>query len=179
MAQTAKSETAAVNNTFLPGDDPMVTVVINNREGLEQVQLQPVGADFRGVAMLGQVVTLLPGLNLVPSSTFAAMMKNPGFAKKFETLIQRSKAPESPERAGRPILEVMRSVGKGGELPAKDTLAATTPDQARAMIEETFSVELLKKWEYSKLPSDEVRGAIAAQIKLMEGAPHDHASAGR
>jgi hypothetical protein len=117
-----------------------VTVIINNREGLEIIQLPHRGLDNHKRMNLGEVVTLLPGLNLVPTETLKVLRQNSAFEDKFKSRIPESKAPEQrAERVGRPILEL------GKELPAGDKvcpLSALSVPEALTLVKEANDEQL-------------------------------------
>jgi hypothetical protein len=163
----------------------MKTLVINNREGLVQGQMQPLGKDARGVPMLGPCVTLLPGLNLVDSTQLSELRKNPGFEAQFNTKIPPSPAPEqSPEKVGKPILEVMLGAptkdGKRTPIEVEDKLplAKLQEETIKTLVAETLAADVLRSWE-----KEEVRPSIAhiirEQLEKIGANPGSPASAGR
>jgi hypothetical protein len=114
-----------------------VTVVVNNREGLEIFQLPHRGSDKHGRVILGPTVTLLPGLNLLETEELAALREHPLFVKKLTLAIPKSKAPEQKaERVGRPYLEI------GKELPAAYPLAKLPIPEALGLVEEANELQL-------------------------------------
>jgi hypothetical protein len=138
-----------------------VTVVINNREALELVQLPHRGSDKHGRPMLGELLRLTAGVNLVDSTTLATLMKNELFAAKFTTKIARSPAPEqNPERVGRTVLEL------GPVLPASRSFAKLDGEQAQKLIEETLDTDLLEKWR-SEDTRDGMRLGLQKRIDAL------------
>jgi len=178
----------------------MQTVVINNREGLVQGQLQPdpklVEKMTKGSIPINRCVTLLPGANLVEAADLEALSKNPAFAKNFETLIPRSPAPEqNPEKVGKPILQLMAADGtlidptKPAAKDAKPAavlqveekypLKALKAEVAKALIDETFVVSTLRAWLGSE-GRPEVRLVLTQRIAELDAAPEGGpAAAGR
>lgn len=169
----------------------MKTAVINNREALVQGQLQPIGKDSNGMAMLGGVVTLVPGLNLVDSEQLAALRKNPTFALNFTAKIQPSLAPEqSPEKVGRPILELVMSPagpskdGKAAEPKPLEVenalpLAKLSEELCKLVIGETLVEGTLRQWAREEA-RPAVRYEIEQQIeKITKGTPAGPAAVGR
>lgn len=131
----------------------MQTVVINNREALIIGQL-PHAKSTGGVPQLGPTVTFIPGLNLVDSKVLAELRQNPSFEAFFKTKIEASPAPEqNPEKVGKFILAT------GGELEDKSPLGKLKEQACQAMISETFSSDLLKKWR-----AEETRGEVTRMI---------------
>jgi hypothetical protein len=141
-----------------------VTVVINNREGLEVAQLPHRGHDNHKRIIFGEVVTFLPGLNLVPTETLNILRQNPAFEAKFKNKIPNSRAPEQrPERVGKPILEL------GKELPDDDRpLSALSVPEALALVSEANEEQLasFKKGENR----EEVRDLVNARIEELNAA---------
>lgn len=134
---------------------PTVTVVINNTERLEIAQLPHRGVDNHKRLLLGGVVTLLPGLNLVPTEELHVLRRNPLFEEKFTTAIPDSKAPEQrPERVGKPFLVL------GKELPAKAPLAALEVPEALSMVNEANEEQLAQFFAV------EVRAEVRERIKI-------------
>ena len=142
---------------------PTVTVVVNNREGLEIVQMPHAGKDTAGVTMTGEVVSLLPGANFVPTEKLAVLLKNPAFAAKFKNKIPRGVAPEhNPENIGKPVLE------KGPELPAASPLLKLSDEEAATLIAEVLTADPLRGW-LKEETRPQVRKALYAQIELLQG----------
>jgi len=178
----------------------MQTVVINNREGLVQGQLQPdpelVAKMTKGSIPINRCVTLLPGANLVEAADLEALGRNPAFAKRFETKIQRSPAPEqNPEKVGLPELQLMGVDGKlidQTQPVPKDAkpvaplqvdkdhpLKALKAEVAKALIDETFVVSTLRAWLGSE-GRPEVRLVLTQRIAELDAAPEGGpAAAGR
>ena len=163
----------------------MKTIVINNREALVQGQMQPIGKDSRGVPLLGPLMTLIPGLNLVDSVQLAEIRKNPGFDANFTSKIPHSPAQEqNPEKSGKPILEVMLAApGKDGkraplEVEDKAPLAKLSEETIKSMVEETLVGDILRNWE-----KEETRPSIAhiirTQLEKITEKPSSPAAAGR
>ncbi len=136
-----------------PVQEKTVTVVINNREGIEIVQFPHRGKDNHGRVMIGDQLVLLPGLNLVDTEQLAVLMKNELFAAKFTTKIPRSLAPEqNPERMGRPVLV------RGKDLPAYLPLSKLTPQEAIDIVEEANEEQL------PRFKADETRESVLRAI---------------
>ena len=180
---------ALTNDRFGRDSGLMQTVVINNREGLVQGQLQPdpklVEKMTKGSIPINRCVTLLPGANLVDSADLEALSKNPAFAKNFETLIPRSPAPEqNPEKVGKPILQLMEVEGKDGkkvplQVDAKHPLKALKAEVAKALIDETFVASTLRAW-LAEEGRPEVRLVLTQRIAELDAAPEGGpAAAGR
>jgi hypothetical protein len=143
-----------------------VTVVINNREGLEVAQLPHRGTDSHKRIIFGEVVTLLPGLNLVPTETLNILRKNPVFELKFKSMIPDSRAPEQrPERVGKPILEL------GKELPTGSNvcpLSALPVNEALALVKEANEEQLQAFKETES--REEVRKLVNKRIEEFDAA---------
>lgn len=154
----------------------MKIAVINNREGLVQGQMQPAGVDSAGRKIIGPVVTLLPGLNLVDKKQLEELRKNPGFELNFATKIAPSPAPEqNPEKVGKPILELLQAQGKDGKdapVEVEDALplAKLSEKQAKLLISETLVEGTLKQWDREET-RPAVRYEIAQQITKISGKP--------
>jgi hypothetical protein len=147
----------------------MRTVVINYNQGLVQGQMPHVMPKQAGsTPQLGQVITLLPGLNLVDSKVLETLRKNAAFDQHFKTKIERSLAPEqNPECVGKFILEVDKSVGKDGQVDDEAPLAKLPYEQCKSMIRECFATDMLEKWLKEEGRPD-VRRDIANQIEMMK-----------
>lgn len=159
----------------------MKTVVINNCMRLEHCQLQPKGQDALGNKIAGGLLTLLPGVNLVASTEFQETMKNPLWAVKFKTKIERSMAPEQdPETVGKPMLEIAKWLGEkgSGEVEDKAPLAKLSPEQCQRLINETLTSDLLRGWKKEELRPDILR-AIDIQLEKIRTGDTNPASAGR
>ena len=138
-----------------------VVCVINNREGMEIVQMPHRGSDLHKNIIMGEQVHLLPGLNLVDTATFTTLKKNKGFADRFETLIPKSNVPEqNPEKAGKPILT------EGDVLPFEKPLSAVRPEVAVALVGEANLIQLEAfKLDEAGLSRPAVMSAILKRIK--------------
>jgi hypothetical protein len=147
----------------------MYTVLINNREGMVHAQLPHQFPTQKGAApRVGRAVILMPGVNLVDSKTLATLMENHAFKALFETVIPPSLAPEqTPEKVGKPILQIDRSIGKNGEVEEKAPLQKLSTAQCEAMIRETFSVDLLKRWTKEETRGD-IRRLLVEQVERLE-----------
>lgn len=160
----------------------MKTVVINNCRRLEICQLDPKGKDAMNNPIPGGIVTLVPGVNLVPSADHAASMKNPIWQNKFKTIIQRSMAPEQdPETVGKPMLEIPKWVGEkgSGEVDDVKPLAKLSPENCQRLIDETWNGDLLKAWSKEELRPDILRAIANQQEKIRTGDMTSPATAGR
>jgi hypothetical protein len=156
----------------------MQTAIINNREALETVQMQPIGKDSNGMAILGPLVVLVPGLNLVDSKKLDALAGNEMFAKKFNTKIASSPAPEqNPERVGRTILEIVtvsakdkdgKIIDKPLEVEDKLPLHKLTGATLTRVISETMVASTLRQWLTEENRGD-VRSEIEARLKYITG----------
>lgn len=167
----------------------MKTIVINNREALIQGQMQPTGKDSNNVPILGPVVTLLPGLNLVDTGLLASLRKNPGYEQRFATVIQRSLAPEqNPEKVGKVELELMLVEHKGGKdgksemrpLEVEDDLPlAKLPEETcKVLVKATLTEGILRTWaRQDARPA--VRWEIEQQLSAIGAAPAGPAAVGR
>ncbi len=115
----------------------MKTVVINNREGLVIGQLPHIApaAGVRGAtSQLGPAVVFLPGANLIDSKTLAILRENKSFELNFTTRIPASAAPEqNPEKVGKLMLMVDKSVGKNGEVDDAAPLAKLSAVDCRGL----------------------------------------------
>lgn len=166
----------------------MKTVVINNREALVQGQMQPTGKDSNGVPILGPVITLLPGLNLVDSGLLAALRKNPGYEQRFATTIARSLAPEqNPEKVGKFELELLltehkvkdgKSEMKPLEVEDELPLAKLPEETCKTLIKATLTEGTLRTWARQE-PRPAVRWEIEQQLSAIGGAPAGPAAVGR
>jgi hypothetical protein len=157
----------------------MRTVVVNNRESLVMGQMPHIKVNGGVLPQLGEIITLIPGVNLVDSAKLKTLRENKAFEANFRTRIAPSPAPEqSPEKVGKLILEVDKSIGKDGEVPDETPLAKLTYVQCQAMIAETFNGDMLRQWEKEEIRSD-VRREINRQLELMEFNPKGPASVGR
>lgn len=139
------------------------TVVINNKEALIMAQMPHGGKDTSGALMVGEVVSFIPGVNLIDTEKLATLRKNAAFEANFTTPIEASLAPEqNPEKVGRMILV------KGEELPLASPLANLKPKAVEALVGETFSVELLSKWRDDSGDLT-TRAVIQNQIDKLRG----------
>lgn len=155
------------------------TAVINNREALETVQMQPIGKDSNGMAILGPLVVLVPGLNFVDSDKLSKLINNSAFASKFNTKIAPSPAPEqNPEKVGKTILELMtvaakdkdgKVVDKPIEVEDKMPLAKLSGDVCRRVIAETMVASVLRQWLTEESRGD-VRSDIQKRLDYITGA---------
>lgn len=151
-----------------------VTVVRNNLEALQVMQLPPVGKDSAGVVQIGGQVTLVPGINLVPTEDLETLLENHMNADRFKEVIPLGLAPEhNRERTGQPYLV------RGKTLPAKYPLGALAEEEAKVLIKETLSDRLLQQWQREEIRPD-VRAAITLQLEANSGGANQNvASAGR
>lgn len=151
-------------------------IVINNREGLVQGQMQPTVFNKQGAPEVGKVLTLLPGANLVDEKELEALCKNPTFLANFKNQIQPSPAPEqNPEKVGKPILEFLTVKGKDGkdeELKVEDEfpLNKLKPETAKRLIKETLVPSILAKWA-TEVQDPGIRHAIDKHIEYLNGSP--------
>lgn len=149
----------------------MKTAVINNREALVQGQMQPRKA-FDGSLLIGDVLTLVPGLNLVDKEQLAELRKNPAFERNFTSKIPPSLALEqNPEKVGKPILMVMDTVGKDGksvqlELEDETPLAKLSPEVCKRLIDETLMPDTLRTWDKSET-RPAIRFLIEQQLEAI------------
>ena len=166
--ETKKPETAD------PKAGRTLTVVKNNLEALQVMQLPPVGKDFNGHARLGGQVILIPGINLVPTEDLNTLLENPSIADRFTEKIALGMAPEhNREKTGHAYLE------KGKTLPMKHPLGGLGEEEAKSLIKETLSDDLLRGWQREEIRPD-VRGAITLQIEANSaGGNQNVASVGR
>lgn len=151
-----------------------LTAVVNNRESLVIGHMQPIGKETSGAPILGEMIKLIPGLNLVDSKKLEALRKNKAFDAHFTTKIPQSRAPEqNPEKVGQPILVVWAQNLKDdkpfGELPV---------EKCQEAIEEIFDISMLKKWLATEA-RDPVRLLLHGQIGKLSTNPNDVVSAGR
>lgn len=162
----------------------MKIAVINNREGLVQGQLQPTGKDSNGMAILGPLVTLLPGLNLVDKDKLEALRKNPTFELNFTQEIKPSPAPEqNPEKVGKPTLEVLCVEQKTKEgvlkkpIEVEDELPLAKLDEAtiKRIVSETLVADTLRLWSRQDA-RPAVRWEIEQQLQKIGAAPAGPAS---
>lgn len=162
----------------------MKTAVINNREALVQGQMQPRGKALGGSLMLGDVVTLLPGLNFVDSANLEALRKNPAFELQFATKIPPSLAPEqNPEQVGKPILAVVETKDKDGkrkplEVEDNQPLAKLSAEQCKLLISETHVESFLHQWSNEEIRPD-IRFEISKRLEAIGGKAAGPASVGR
>lgn len=157
----------------------MKTVVVCNNEGIMSAQLPPVGKDSRGVPMLGELVTLIPGVNLVDSKVLAKLRENPEFNKHFTNRIPPSPAPErTQEKVGKPYLELDKTIGKGGEVDDAAPLAKLPPIQCEALIAETLVEGMLRDWMKDEA-RPEVRRLLQDQMDKLASNPQTPATAGK
>lgn len=163
----------------------MKTAVINNREALVQGQMPHKGNALGGSLMVGAVVTLVPGLNLVDSSDLAQLRKNPQFELNFTTKIPPSLALEqNPEKVGKPILEVVMVASKDGkgekalEVEDKFPLQKLPPEICKTVIADTLVEGTLRLWSREEI-RPEVRYEIELQLGRITDAPAGPAAVGR
>lgn len=165
----------------------MHAVVINNREGLVQGQLQPDPrfAAVKGGVPLNRCVTLLPGANLVPEDDLKSLLENKAFAANFTVTIPKSPAPEqNPEKVGKPILELLMVDGKDGkktplQVEEKHPLAKLKDEIALKLIEETLVPSVLRGW-LNEDPRPGIRLELTKRLAELDGQPEGGpAAAGR
>lgn len=156
----------------------MRTAVINNCAMVSARLPPPPKKEKAGVATdgtlipptLGELVQFIPGLNLIDSEKLKALRQNKTFDGMFSTRIEKSAAPEhDPEKVGRPMLEVDKSVGKDGEVNDLMPLDKLPHAQCKAMISEMLDLGTLRQWS-----KEETRGEIRREIE----AQIDHLSVG-
>jgi hypothetical protein len=117
--------------------------------------------------MIGRVVSLVPGLNLVDSEDLAKLRENKSFDLNFKETIKDNNSPEMDRtRVGRPILEVVKTIGKNGEVDDRSPLAKLDAVQCATLIGETLSEDLLKSW-MGEETRHEVRGVIQKRIDAL------------
>lgn len=150
----------------------MQTIVINNRESLINAQLPHKGKGKDGSIQTGEVVTFIPGANLVDSAKLKTLRENPGFEALFKTKIESSPAPEqNPEKVGKCVLVL------GKEVEDTSPLAKLAEKAAEALIAETFSVPQLDGW-IKEEGRPEIRRLLEAQrSKLSAGSTGGPAAA--
>lgn len=179
MASTPNAKAAAPEEPVM--ERPTRTVVINNREGLVQGQLPHLGNDSSGRPQLGRVVTLLPGANLVSSEDLRVLRENPAFEMNFKMKIAQSLAPEqNPEKVGKPILEIAKSIGKDGVVDGEFPLQKLSSKECSDLIGETYTSSALNRWLRDEGRPD-VRRDIQNQLDKLSGeaAPGGPAAVGR
>ena len=168
----------------------MKTAVINNREALVQGQLPPPPqSKTAGVPLLGKVLTLLPGANLVDSKDLEKLNENEQWKKNFSTPIPRSPAPEqNPEKVGKPILELLTIEQRTKEgtktmpfpqLDDEHPLAKLDAIAAKLLVDEMLVVGTLKDWVREET-RPEMAHVLNRRIAELEGSPEGGpAAAGR
>lgn len=154
----------------------MVREVTNNRESLVHIQLPPPeqteqekrSADVAAAAgrprpvTLGPLISLVPGLNLVPKEQWDQAKKSPNAMLLLRTKIEPSPANEAnPEKFGEFILV------EGRELPAESPLKALRPSEAVERVASTLDAALLRAWLADEGRA-EVRRSIEAQLDSIE-----------
>lgn len=148
----------------------MLTIVINNREGMEITRMPSTMKDHRGVPLLGDTVTFIPGVNLIDSETLKTLRENKLFDAKFSTKIPRSAGPDAnPEKVGEKVLVVAWQAND--KAPGLKDI----PDKkACELISETFSTKTLDHW-LSEEARPDVRVAIMNQQTALRTGQHpDH-----
>ncbi len=145
-------------------DEATVTPVLNNTEHMILLPLQGVAGKGGGISPGGRV-DLLPGMNFPDTKLWKRAKETEGCRLMLKDKILPSKSPEqSPERIGRVILEERKPVGKD------NPLATLSEEAAVEMIDELFSVPMMKKF----LAQEEragVRAGLKAQIHKIEHPP--------
>lgn len=139
-----------------PVQHPLV-VVINNEERVHTIHVP--GPDGKATE---ELLVLLPGVNLVKAELLKACRGNKQFADKFTTKIPRHVALEArSEREGKPILV------QGKAVPERVPLAVLTDDEARELIEEATTTEVLLQFRDGE-SRGELRALIDDRIRLLE-----------
>lgn len=139
-------------------DHPKV-IVINNEERLHTMNV-PNKAVIAGEP--GDLIVLMPGLNIVDYESLKACRTNPAFDAKFTGKIPRHKAPECvSERVGQPYLV------EGPRVPAVAPLSVLRDEEAEAMVAEATTVELLHYLNTGEGRTN-VRAKIEDRIRFLE-----------
>ncbi len=140
--------------------EPTYTVVINNREGQDIIQLPHGAKDKHNRVMLGDLVILIPGLNLIPTRQMQIALKDSAVEAKFKTKIPRSAAPEqNPEKVGHYYLVL------GPDVPVSRPLANLSVTDSIALVEEANEKQLEEL--LGKETREEVCRAIQERQKTL------------
>lgn len=139
----------------------MKTQVVNNCEGPIYAQL-PHQRNGARIVQSGQILYILPGMNLVKTEDLQELRKNEAFEAYFKAKIEPSAAPErNHQNVGKPMLEVV-----GKELPDKCPLEKLTFAEAAEVIRKTTNTDLLRDWQMEATKGD-VRREIEMQMKKV------------
>lgn len=136
---------------------PTLVIVTNNQERLETIHV-PADCPSGG----GELMSLVPGVNLVNSDALKWCRKNKQFDGKFTTNIPRHVADEARSaREGQPLLV------QGKEVPAKSPLAKLSSQEAIDIVKDTNTEELLVQLKTDEHRED-VRSAILNRVDLLK-----------
>jgi hypothetical protein len=139
-------------------DHPKV-LVINNEERLNTMHV-PSKQVIAGEP--GDLLVLMPGVNIVDAEAIKACRANPKFDLFFKTKIPRHVAKEAvSERVGQPILV------EGPRVPAHAPLSVLTDEEAEMYVEEASTVELLNVFRIGE-GRQTVRAKIDDRIRHLE-----------
>lgn len=129
-------------------------IVTNNEERLHTIHVP--GSDGQ------ELLSLLPGTNVIRDETLRACRTNKLFDAKFSEKIQKSVAPEAvSERVGQPVLV------QGKNVPAKTPLSVMDDEEALALVKDATTEDVLHLFRAGEGRS-EVRAAIDDQLKLLQ-----------
>jgi hypothetical protein len=140
----------------------MLAQVVNNCQGPHYVQLPHLREKDKPLRA-GGLVILQPGLNLVETKQLAEMRKNPGFDELFKLTVKPSKTETAdPTKFGKRFLEVV-----GKELEDKAPLAKLSFEEARGVIAQTLSTDLLADWMKTTKPGDPLVKVLSDRAKEL------------
>lgn len=105
--------------------------------------------------------TLMPGTNVVEPSWWAKTRMHPSIQKRLELgIIEEETDAEEAEQLGDELAPEM----------AADHLKSLKVNQAKALIEQTVDLKLLKTWQ-EREDRNQVKGVLKRQIEKLEEAP--------
>lgn len=132
-----------------------VTVVINNQERLEIIQLPALKG--KGGLSPGPTIKLIPGVNFPDTKLWEQAKQNPGVQWKLKEKIKPSRAPEqNPEMVGHVMLV------ERGVVSADNPLSALEDSDAIALIDEIFYPPTLHQ-----LLAEEIRPNVTKALKTQ------------
>jgi len=141
-------------------------MIINwTKQGLKTISIKAANK----ASKIKKTVKLLPGFNEVPDDEWKEIKQNPMIQKQIELgiIVEVAEKKEVKKKVkngkGEEIEKTVVESGKAKQLKDLDAEAVV------AMVEDTFDVDLLKKWKKEE-SRDEIRAAIANQLeKILKG----------
>lgn len=140
----------------------MLIQILNNCQGPHYIQLP----HSNGGKVIGEIVTLQPGLNLVEAKKFAEMKKNKGVERLLKTKIAPSVAAEADRRTfGKPMLEVLsKELDEAKPFHTADG-KEMAHEEACSIIALTQDTDVLDSWRQALKPSNQLVKVINERIK--------------